>query len=65
MGKKLADASLKGKKPINTANAALKSKQTMITRNPSHITNKIKRSEMYGKYLATKRIEKQKRRTQP
>jgi ribosome production factor 1 len=48
------DASLKGKKPVNTAKRTVK-----VTRNPSHIANKLKRSEMYGKYLEEKRKSKQ------
>jgi ribosome production factor 1 len=71
MGKrKLPDASLKGKKPINTAKRAKKSSSvsaavaggtkevTMTMKNPSHITNKLKRSEMYGKYLQQKKAVK-------
>lgn len=53
MVKKKPDASLKGKKPVNSAKVKVK-----IQRNPSHITNKLKRSEMYGKFLEQKRKEK-------
>lgn len=60
MVKKKPDASLKGKKPINTTKAG----RTVITRNPGHITNKLKRSEMYGKYLEQKRKAKQQARVQ-
>lgn len=59
MVKKKPDASLKGKKPINTTKRA-----TGVIRNPGHITNRLKRSEMYGKYLQQKRKEKQERRFQ-
>jgi ribosome production factor 1 len=59
MGKKTVDASLKGKKPINTARVA---KQAI--RNPSRIGNKLKRSEMYGKYLQDKKARKKQARLQ-
>eukprot|EP00339_Tiarina_fusa_P002394 CAMPEP_0117035580 /NCGR_PEP_ID=MMETSP0472-20121206/25256_1 /TAXON_ID=693140 ORGANISM="Tiarina fusus, Strain LIS" /NCGR_SAMPLE_ID=MMETSP0472 /ASSEMBLY_ACC=CAM_ASM_000603 /LENGTH=291 /DNA_ID=CAMNT_0004745083 /DNA_START=148 /DNA_END=1020 /DNA_ORIENTATION=- len=59
MAKKKPDASLKGKKPVNTAKKA-----TKITRNPGHIANRLKRSEMYGKYLQQKGQEKKKKRIQ-
>lgn len=51
------DASLKGKKPLNKAKIA-KPEKGSIMRNPSHITNKLKRNEMYGKYLEQKRKAK-------
>lgn len=35
---------------------------TTVSRNPSHITNRLKRSEMYGKYLEQKRQEKKQAR---
>jgi ribosome production factor 1 len=54
-GKKV-DKSLQGKKPVNTAKHAAKTYGTQ--RNPSHIGNKLKRSEMYGKYLQQKRSQK-------
>mmetsp|Transcript_7109 Transcript_7109/g.19895 ORF Transcript_7109/g.19895 Transcript_7109/m.19895 type:complete len:354 (-) Transcript_7109:969-2030(-) len=55
MGKKKeADPSLKGKKPINTAHNA-KAESPALRRNPSHIANKMKRSEQYGKYLQQKK----------
>ena len=54
MGKKTANPSLKGKKPINTG----KRKPTSVMRNPSRIANKLKRSEMYGKYLQEKKANK-------
>lgn len=60
MVKKKPDPSLKGKKPINIA----KKGTTVITRNPSHINNRLKRSEMYGKYLEQKRKQKQQARLQ-
>lgn len=59
MVKKRPDASLKGKKPMNVAKKA-----TVITRNPGHISNRLKRSEMYGKYLQSKRQEKKDLRLQ-
>jgi ribosome production factor 1 len=59
MGKNQPDASLKGKKPLNTAKRSVK-----VQRNPGHITNKLKRSEMYGKYLQQKRAAKQESRIQ-
>ena len=55
------DASLKGKKPINTSGVA--KKRTHVN-NPSKIRNKLKRSEMYGKYLADKRQKKRELRLQ-
>ena len=55
------DASLKGKKPGNTSGIA--KKRTNI-KNPSKIRNKLKRSEMYGKYLADKRQKKRELRLQ-
>mmetsp|Transcript_15978 Transcript_15978/g.32130 ORF Transcript_15978/g.32130 Transcript_15978/m.32130 type:complete len:372 (-) Transcript_15978:341-1456(-) len=60
--KKTADPSIKGKKPINTSGVA-KKRQTMVN-NPSKIRNKLKRSEMYGKYLADKRQLKRELRLQ-
>ncbi|KAL3912316.1 MAG: hypothetical protein SGARI_001220, partial [Bacillariaceae sp.] len=59
MVKKKPHASLRGKKPSNTAKKA-----TGVIRNPSHITNRLKRSEMYGKYLQQKRQEKKQSRIQ-
>lgn len=53
-GKKKADRSLKGKRPTNSAKV-----KKPVMRNPSHITNKLKRSEMYGKYLEQKRKRKE------
>jgi len=58
MAKKKPDPSLKGKKPVNTA----KRKDVKVQRNPSHITNRLKRSEMYGKYLQQKRAAKKEAR---
>lgn len=58
--KKTPDASLKGKKPTNTA----RRKNVKVQRNPGHINNKLKRSEMYGKYLQQKRVAKQQARVQ-
>jgi ribosome production factor 1 len=59
MVKKKPHSSLKGKKPVNTAKKA-----TGVTRNPGHITNRLKRSEMYGKFLQQKRVEKKQARIQ-
>jgi ribosome production factor 1 len=59
MVKKRPDASLKGKKPVNTAKKA-----TTITRNPGHIGNRLKRNEVYGKYLQQKSFDKKKKRLQ-
>ena len=52
---KKTDASLKGKKPANTAGIT---KKRAVMNNPSNIRNKIKRSEMYGKYLQEKSKQK-------
>ena len=52
-----ADASLKGKKPVNTAGSSVAKERTRMT-NPGHIKNKLKRSEMYGKYLLEKKTLK-------
>jgi ribosome production factor 1 len=57
MVKKTPDSSFKGKKPINTAKMA-----SSVTRNPSHIANRMKRSEIYGKFLQQKRQEKKESR---
>jgi ribosome production factor 1 len=64
MVKKKPDKSLKGKKPINTAKKALKGGGGggALARNPSHIANRMKRSEVYGKFLEQKRIEKKESR---
>lgn len=61
MAKKKADPSLQGKKPVNTAR---RGKATVVRRNPGHISNKLKRSEMYGKYLLQKRAQKKEARMQ-
>eukprot|EP00563_Minutocellus_polymorphus_P005060 CAMPEP_0181031724 /NCGR_PEP_ID=MMETSP1070-20121207/6380_1 /TAXON_ID=265543 /ORGANISM="Minutocellus polymorphus, Strain NH13" /LENGTH=382 /DNA_ID=CAMNT_0023109111 /DNA_START=103 /DNA_END=1248 /DNA_ORIENTATION=+ len=53
--------SLKGKKPANTSGVA---KKRTDVKNPSKIRNKLKRSEMYGKYLADKRQKKRELRLQ-
>eukprot|EP00531_Pseudo-nitzschia_arenysensis_P021321 CAMPEP_0116152980 /NCGR_PEP_ID=MMETSP0329-20121206/20977_1 /TAXON_ID=697910 /ORGANISM="Pseudo-nitzschia arenysensis, Strain B593" /LENGTH=163 /DNA_ID=CAMNT_0003649811 /DNA_START=111 /DNA_END=599 /DNA_ORIENTATION=+ len=57
MVKKKPHASLQGKKPVNTAKT-----KTVVMRNPSHIANRMKRSEVYGKYLQQKREEKKRNR---
>ena len=62
MGKKQLDPSLKGKKPVNKAKRAADA--TPQLRNPSHIPNKLKRSEMYGKYLQQKKTAKKEARTE-
>jgi len=41
-----------GKKPSNVSSIA---KAKPVTRNPGHIRNKLKRSEMYGRYLEEKK----------
>jgi ribosome production factor 1 len=66
MGKKKGDKSLLGKKPINSARKVLaKHSERRTSTNPSHIGNKLKRSEMYGKYLQDKAaIKKEKRQQQ-
>ena len=46
-----------GKKPINTSNV-----KKMAIHNPSKIKNKMKRSEMYGKYLMEKKQQKREKR---
>jgi ribosome production factor 1 len=51
MVKKAPDKSLLGKKPIN---GAMVKEKYGVRVNPSHIKNKLKRSEMYGKYLQQK-----------
>lgn len=56
MGKKQASASLQGKKPVNKAKRAAAA--TPQLRNPSHIPNKMKRSEMYTKYIQQKKAAK-------
>jgi ribosome production factor 1 len=56
--KKIVSASLKGKKPINGANKTSIDVNKPVTRNPSHIANKMKRSEMFGKYLLAKKAAK-------
>ncbi|GKY93369.1 hypothetical protein MPSEU_000304500 [Mayamaea pseudoterrestris] len=58
--KKAADPSLKGKKPINTA----RRREVKQHQNPGHIKNKLKRSEMYGKYLQQKQKQKSEQRLQ-
>jgi ribosome production factor 1 len=62
MAKKKPDPSLQGKKPINVGNN--KRKETPITSNPSRIANKLKRSEVYGKYLKEKKSRKKEQRLQ-
>ena len=59
MAKKTPDPSLKGKKPSNTAGVT---KARPQTRNPGHIKNRLKRSEMYGKYLLEKKAQKREMR---
>uniref|UniRef100_A0A7S1Z5U4 Brix domain-containing protein n=1 Tax=Ditylum brightwellii TaxID=49249 RepID=A0A7S1Z5U4_9STRA len=61
MGKKRADPSLKGKKPTNTSKAV---KSRPVTKNPGGIRNKLKRSEMYGRYLLEKKAKKRELRLQ-
>jgi len=45
-----------------TANIAKVKNVKPYTTNPSHIKNKLKRSEMYGKYLAEKKRQKREKR---
>lgn len=60
--KKAPDASLKGKRPVNKATSAVKSRSHF--NNPGHIKNKLKRSEVYGKYLLEKKARKKQQRLQ-
>jgi len=68
MVKKRPDPSLRGKKPANKAKrsvdgaASPAAKIQLPRKNPSHIANKLKRSEMYGKYLQQKRAVKKEAR---
>jgi ribosome production factor 1 len=63
MVKKKAHPSLKGKKPVNTAGKIVaKSRTNMV--NPGHIQNRLKRSEVYGKYLMEKKAVKRQKRIQ-
>jgi ribosome production factor 1 len=55
--------SLLGKKPAHKAKLPT-SKTTQPLRNPGRISNRLKRSEMYGKYLTQKRQQQQKFRQQ-
>jgi len=67
MVKKKPHPSLQGKKPINTATKILEKNRGTVTalrRNPGHIKNKLKRSEMYGKYLLEKKHLQKQRRVQ-
>ena len=76
MGKKgPVSKSLQGKKPINSAKKIVaKQKNTSsssgskneiyVPKNPGQIGNKLKRSEMYGKYLQQKSLLKQEKRRQ-
>lgn len=57
MGRK-ADPSLKGKRPVNSGGK----RDKLVTKNPSRIKNKLKRSEMYGKYLQDKKKIKKEQR---
>jgi len=50
-------ASLQGKKPANTAKV-----KRVVCKNPGRIKNKLKRSEMYGKYLLEKKAQKRQSR---
>ncbi|GFH47353.1 hypothetical protein CTEN210_03828 [Chaetoceros tenuissimus] len=63
MVKKKPHPSLAGKRAENTAGKAVaKSRTNMI--NPGHIKNKLKRSEVYGKYLMEKKAMKRQKRLQ-
>lgn len=63
MGKKDAHPSLQGKKPANTVSSLVDKTRTKFV-NPSHIKNKLKRSEVYGKYLLQKKALKRQQRIQ-
>lgn len=58
-GQKKQDASLLGKKPAHKAKLSASARPH---RNPGRITNKLKRSEMYGRYLQQKRTHKREAR---
>ena len=73
MGKKNpVSKSLQGKKPINSAqkivakhkNNSRQNDDIHVPKNPGQIGNKLKRSEMYGKYLHQKALVKQEKRRQ-
>jgi len=57
MSKKLK--TMEGKRPSNTAGVT---RDKPLTKNPGKIKNKLKRSEMYGKYLLQKRAAKKEAR---
>eukprot|EP00560_Eucampia_antarctica_P004760 CAMPEP_0197840370 /NCGR_PEP_ID=MMETSP1437-20131217/45570_1 /TAXON_ID=49252 ORGANISM="Eucampia antarctica, Strain CCMP1452" /NCGR_SAMPLE_ID=MMETSP1437 /ASSEMBLY_ACC=CAM_ASM_001096 /LENGTH=350 /DNA_ID=CAMNT_0043449975 /DNA_START=88 /DNA_END=1137 /DNA_ORIENTATION=- len=59
MAKKQAHPSLQGKKPYNKADVE---KTQKVRANPGKIKNKLKRSEMYGKYLLEKKAMKKEKR---
>jgi len=62
MGKNTASASAaKGKKPCNTAPVAVKHP---TLKNPGSIKNRLKRSEIYGRYLLEKKVQKKQKRLQ-
>ena len=54
-------ASLQGKKPNNSMKDI---KSRPVTNNPGRIRNKLKRSEMYSKYLLEKKAQKKQTRIQ-
>ena len=54
-------ASLQGKKPTNSMKEI---KKRAVTNNPGRIKNKLKRSEMYSKYLLEKKAQKRQSRIQ-
>jgi len=56
---KTVSKSLLGKKPVHKG---VNNKKKRVLQNPGRIANKLKRSEMYGKYLTQKRQEKAERR---
>jgi ribosome production factor 1 len=64
MVKKRPDKSLKGKKPVNKKAVDGAKRVQTVTRNPGHIKNRLKRSEVYGKYLQQKKEDKKKSRIQ-
>jgi ribosome production factor 1 len=63
MVKEKAHPSLKGKKPVNTAGKIVAKARTKMV-NPGHIQNRLKRSEVYGKYLLEKKALKRQKRIQ-
>lgn len=59
MGKRDFKPGMRGKKPENMAPGQ---KNATVMSNPSYVKNKMKRSEMYGQYLAQKKVQKREMR---